>query len=77
MIIKTLIFVFLLSGMIGIGIANGYFNQAFWHSEALWLDEDDFDEDVDRWMRYGNHAYKISIFSFLFAFILAVLYWML
>jgi hypothetical protein len=75
MIIQALIYTFILIGIISIGTANGYFNQAFWRSEELWLDEDDFDEDVDRWLRYGNIAYKTCIVSFIVAGILGCVYW--
>lgn len=72
---KMLIGLLLFIGLVGLGAANGYLNQAFWQSEILWLDEDDFDEDVDRWLKYGNLAFKISICSCVLAGILALIYW--
>ena len=75
--LKIIIYLFILIGMICLGTANGYFSRAFWRSEALWLDEDDFDEDVDRWMRYGNLTLKISMWSFVVAVLLVVFYWVL
>ena len=73
--IKIFFFLFILIGCIGLGTANIYFNQAFWRSEELWLDDDDFDEDVERWMQYGTLAYKTCILSFIVAGILGVVYW--
>lgn len=75
--LKIIIYLFILIGMIGLGTANGYFSRAFWRGEALWLDEGDFDEDVDRWMRYGNLALKTSMWSFVIAVFLGVFYWIL
>ncbi len=73
--LKIIIGLFIVIGLIGLGGANGYFNQAYWHSEALWLEEDDFDEEVDRLMRCGNLSLKISILSFIIAGVLVAIYW--